>query len=365
MDTHEQDLLRQIAQVAGAINRHSRSQEQQASSSAAVSPTPASSSSISSSSQRFNQRRSRHSTAPRPGSHHKTLVLHGHGVQGSYVSARQRSRITLTHAPCFAQAAQQTIATSREARRKKLLERLLLQEAKEAVQLRKLEQTTLVHEGITYRLGKRAHLLIRQTPMDQGGPTPLETTINGVLFLKSPKSNNLFRKTTVKLHARRRTNNKTLTKRCTHFTRRGFCSRVGCQGRHTPGEVAVCPFYLRGTCTKDDCTQSHSPNAHNTPQCTRFAAGGCTVEACRFVHEEMQQQPDAAVCMGFDKLGWCDAGVACHQRHVLRKQTRKQISALQDTASDQEDAESSESESDVLDEEDFDEDAFQQDFVHL
>jgi hypothetical protein len=270
--------------------------------------------------------------------------------------------MTLTHAPRFAQAAEQTIATSRATKRQKLHDRLLLQEAREAAQLRKLEQTTLEHEGITYRISKRAHLLIRQTPEEEGPPTPLQTEINGVLFLKSPKTSNLFRKTTVKLHAQRRHANKTLAKRCGHFTKRGFCSRKECGQLHVPGQVAICPFYLRGACTKEACLLSHAPSANNTPQCTRFAADGCTVEACRYMHVETSTSKEAPLCVPFNKIGWCDAGLACTKQHMLRKRTHKSAAPLQQ---DVEDADSSSSDSDILEEQDFDEDAFKQDFVHL
>ncbi|CCG81535.1 protein of unknown function [Taphrina deformans PYCC 5710] len=141
-----------------------------------------------------------------------------------WISSRDRGHMTLTSANAYDQATASKLSRINESREAKKKAKLLLRDAKEAERLKTLASTTLVHEGITYRFNRKANLLLRVT-LDNTltQPTPQRTFIHGVEFLKSPKSDNLFRKTTIKLNKTNKTTEKSALKYCKYYTRSGLC----------------------------------------------------------------------------------------------------------------------------------------------
>ncbi|KAI9019010.1 hypothetical protein DFJ74DRAFT_202318 [Hyaloraphidium curvatum] len=106
------------------------------------------------------------------------------------------------------------------------------------------------------------------------------------------------------------------SRHCTFHTLRGQCLRPKCRFLHVPGRVALCPLWLlrRPHPQGTECRLSHEPNANNTPLCRHFQAGRCrSGDDCRFAHVKL---PDGAkVCAQFAAEGWCDRGAACTEKH--------------------------------------------------
>lgn len=419
-DARNADLLRQIAAYAGAINRH----QNRAGGGRHAPPasrhrswTPYGTA-PSAQPQGVGKKRKLQS------SRHKTLVLgkrkpdasasdatasSGDGSKrddatqsaphsAAWISSRDRGHMTLTNASVYDASVANKLAAMAETRARRRAEKLRLREAREADRLRRLAQTTLVHGGITYRFNNRYNLLIRQDDDNtQGLPTPRETTIHGVLFLKSPKTNNLFRKTAVKLRAKGR--NKTLRARpCRYYCRTGSCKKRdagACPYQHDPAVRAVCPAWLNDACdlADDECPLVHRGGSlHNLPDCVyhlRMQHGalptdvaladavGCTRQDCRYSHARDVAQLEDGVCPEFAKVGYCPRGGGCRKRHVRESRTRTKPSGhggisddsrldTSDVATSEHDAaEDTDYSTDSFEEEDFDENAFDADYVEL
>lgn len=221
------DLLRQIAQYAGAINRHHNRAEHRPGD--AVRRTRSSGVDSSRPFPRSLDRRGR------LGSKNRTLVFSrvaelddsrrsDSESAEQWISGRDGGHRTLTNAAVYDTATATKLARIEETRSARRRAKLVRRERKDAERLRHLISTTLEHDGVTYKINKKGSLLIRLTLDDvKERPTPKRTTISGVEFLKSPKSDNLFRKSVVKLMSRRRPARQT-TKHCKFFTRTGQCS---------------------------------------------------------------------------------------------------------------------------------------------
>ncbi|BFZ56246.1 hypothetical protein PYCC9005_003290 [Savitreella phatthalungensis] len=351
----EQQLLEQIAQVAGAINKHNnRSAVAKASSQHRV-WTPG---------QTHNR--------PQQASFNRSLVLgqkRKAGAPTEWVSSRNRGHLTLTNVAVYDDKTARKLARLDEARSAARRERLRQREERERRELKQLAQTTLVHDGVTYRFNKRFNLLIRVNT--DGPPTPIETTIHGVVFLKSPKSENLFRKTAVKLLSQHRANkNKHLAGQCRNFCRTGVCRKNDkgqCCFSHDRATRAVCRYWLRHECrhTKAaDCRLIHEQaNLHNKPDCTRHIHEDAD-DDCRFGHRTIAS-PGLA-CKIFARTGWCPVGGACprgHNRECTRRPCDDPKCRLDHP--DRQRVDDFSDSTDTFSEEDFDEAAFDADFVHL
>ena len=383
MDTtaiRDRDLLNQIAAYAGAINRHQNKATggvQRPGPSRHHVWTP------------YTAARAQHdtSTKQRPqSSRHRTLVLagakdHDNGNVDDtthdaprWVSSRARGHMTLTNAAIYDSATAKKLAARAEAREKRRQAKLRKKEAQESDRLKRLAQTTLTHEGITYRFNRKYNLLIRQNIEDVASrPTPLRTTIHGVVFLKSPKSDNLFRKSTVKLHAKGR--NQTLRMRpCRYYCRDGVCRKLQaggtCPYQHDPAVRAVCPSWLQGGCVDESCTLIHDGGtAHNLPDCIYHLksgdAVGCTRQDCRYSHDRDPSVIQPVNCPDFARVGYCSRGGACTQRHVREGRiARVSIDNCNDE-DDNEEEQDSDYSTDSFTEEDFDETAFDDDYIGL
>ncbi|KAH8732963.1 hypothetical protein GQ44DRAFT_601973, partial [Phaeosphaeriaceae sp. PMI808] len=106
------------------------------------------------------------------------------------------------------------------------------------------------------------------------------------------------------------------TKLCPTFTWTGICSRRGCSHLHDPEKQSVCKHWLfKGECPKgDSCALSHSPSAHNAPNCQHFQEGRCNNENCRFAH--VRVNPAAQNCYAFGLIGYCEDGAKCRELHA-------------------------------------------------
>ncbi|KAF2787177.1 hypothetical protein K505DRAFT_131662 [Melanomma pulvis-pyrius CBS 109.77] len=107
-----------------------------------------------------------------------------------------------------------------------------------------------------------------------------------------------------------------VTTLCRAFTSTGICSRAGCRYVHDLDKVAICQAFLyKDNCSDGrDCPLSHLPTLHNTEACYHFQKGCCTKEDCRFPH--IRVSSSALVCEDFSRLGYCEKGSTCANRHT-------------------------------------------------
>lgn len=328
MSGEDAELLKQIAEYAGAINRY-ETRERRSVHLAKSSPYERPPSRI------------RHKSNNR----NRTLVLAGQrepdecsaarGPSATWISSRDRGHLTLTNAAVYESTTATKLARigeSREARRKA---RLLKRDAREAERLKSLISATLSHDGITYKINRKANLLIRINLEDVVlRPTPTRAIIHGVEFVKSPKTENLYRKTTVKLIAKQKTKDRKRKSYCKYYTRSGSCHHrfmamheiadvpgvctkaKECRYLHDDKHRALCSHYLthHGCDESRLCNLSHEPVPENTPTCTHFLRSTCTKPDCKFVHVSVSQ--NAPVCPEFARNGYCAAGLQCGMRHA-------------------------------------------------
>jgi hypothetical protein len=85
---------------------------------------------------------------------------------------------------------------------------------------------------------------------------------------------------------------------------------------HDPDKVAICKDYLlQGKCAfGNSCDLSHEPTPNRVPACVHFLRGGCTNENCRYAHVKVN--PNAPVCNDYARLGYCEKGIHCKERHI-------------------------------------------------
>lgn len=98
----------------------------------------------------------------------------------------------------------------------------------------------------------------------------------------------------------------------------GQCSKGPlCRFVHDPEKVAVCKDFLaKGVCALgDSCDLSHECDPHRVPACLHFLRGNCTNDGCRYAH--IRVNPSSSICRAFSKLGYCEKGVECSDRHVF------------------------------------------------
>ncbi|KAF2270666.1 hypothetical protein CC78DRAFT_539165 [Lojkania enalia] len=104
---------------------------------------------------------------------------------------------------------------------------------------------------------------------------------------------------------------------CPVFTATGVCKRPRCPHIHDPERTAICRRYLfKDNCPHGDaCPLSHTPSPHRSPSCVHFQNGNCNKEDCRYAHVHVS--PLAPVCEPFARLGYCDKGDTCTNRHAF------------------------------------------------
>lgn len=102
---------------------------------------------------------------------------------------------------------------------------------------------------------------------------------------------------------------------CPQFTRTGVCPRgSSCKyAKHDRNHVAICKYYLSGTCSKSSCPLSHISTPHNAPVCSYFLAGNCTNNACKYLH--IKPSLPGFICREFAFNGYCEQGALCGRVH--------------------------------------------------
>ncbi|TDG52728.1 hypothetical protein AWZ03_000961 [Drosophila navojoa] len=151
--------------------------------------------------------------------------------------------------------------------------------------------------------------------------------IGGLTYVSSPKAQNVFIRTTnhvFRAHlmtAKQRSLqvlNRSLVKTnvpCAIYQRLGKCaaySRGKCRRLHDKRQVAICPNFLRGECTKKDCLLSHNVTLEKMPVCRYFLRGVCVREDCPYLHKKLSRK--AEICIDFLR-GYCARAADCNMRH--------------------------------------------------
>lgn len=110
-----------------------------------------------------------------------------------------------------------------------------------------------------------------------------------------------------------------IARQCATFSKRGTCpgeASGACKLLHDRARVAICPRWLRGSCTAtaDTCLLSHDPSPERMPDCAFFLAGACAAgDDCLYRHVNVGAA--AAPCAAFRAAGWCEKGNACEFSH--------------------------------------------------
>jgi len=102
---------------------------------------------------------------------------------------------------------------------------------------------------------------------------------------------------------------------CLFFTKFGKCDKGDqCKYIHDRNKIAVCPKFLKGSCTDDSCLLSHTISPDKMPVCSFFLRGICTRENCPYSH--VYVNPRAPICEAFLK-GYCESGESCKFQHII------------------------------------------------
>ncbi|XP_064547344.1 zinc finger CCCH domain-containing protein 3 [Drosophila montana] len=155
----------------------------------------------------------------------------------------------------------------------------------------------------------------------------LRIDIGGLTYVSSPNTRNVFIRTTnhvSRAHlmtAKQRSLqllNRSLVKTnvpCAIYQRLGKCaahSRGKCRRLHDKRQVAICPSFLRGECTKTDCLLSHNVTLEKMPVCRYYLRGVCVREDCPYLHKKLSRK--AEICIDFLR-GYCARAADCNMRH--------------------------------------------------
>ncbi|KAF1999462.1 hypothetical protein P154DRAFT_523259 [Amniculicola lignicola CBS 123094] len=77
----------------------------------------------------------------------------------------------------------------------------------------------------------------------------------------------------------------------------------------------MCKRYLsKSGCADDMCPLSHKPSANRMPHCVHFVNGRCTNDHCKYAHVRIPNS--ALICEPFARLGYCEKGEGCSERHT-------------------------------------------------
>ncbi|KAK7205878.1 hypothetical protein BZA70DRAFT_266988 [Myxozyma melibiosi] len=347
------ELLKQIASLAGAINRH-KNGEGATSTQQSAAPYPTRGSyypnSRGSRGSRGRGRASSYAYRSYPHARHqnRTLVLSdskpttsGSGDQSSedpvessssqYVKKRDRHMQLINKAVYsdLAEARAKALEKTRLAKQSKLENRAAKKAARRAEKLLKRAEEkkraksvvgameNVEIDGVKYAVQRGGNKLIRVTGNNAmndvaSGDSPKKAVVGGVTFLRS-RNGNLWRKGVVQNKGRER---KKIDTPCRFFTMTGTCARgLSCPYTHSPTHVALCPLYLQNKCKDPNCDLSHNPTPHNAPLCHHFQRGNCSNPNCQYSH--MKLAPDAKICNDFATTGYCDKGAKCKDRHVF------------------------------------------------
>ncbi|KAH7124060.1 hypothetical protein B0J11DRAFT_530595 [Dendryphion nanum] len=104
---------------------------------------------------------------------------------------------------------------------------------------------------------------------------------------------------------------------CSVFTATGVCKRNHCTHLHDPDKTAICKTFLfKDNCSNgNSCALSHEPNPHRSPHCIHFLNDSCNKDRCHYAHVHVNSA--APVCDAFARLGYCEKGAECTDRHAF------------------------------------------------
>ncbi|KAK9461462.1 uncharacterized protein V1516DRAFT_676028 [Lipomyces oligophaga] len=350
------DLLKQIADLAGAINRHknssqngsSRNIQNEHSERQSYSTVQGGYSRGPSYRGRYRGRISlsrngisKHSTN-RVTHRNRTLVLNS-GSTSADQSANDQSNqeaVSAVPLPQFVskrdrhmQLINTTVYSDRAQARTKAMEQSRL--AKDALKQTKINQRRLAKkqfleqdreraekligsrefveiDGVKYHVGHNGSKLTRVGY--DSHDSPRKAVVDGVTFIRS-KNGNLWLRGAVAAKKRDLVKAKSSIP-CRYFTMTGTCQRGhNCPYLHSSSHVALCPNFLQNRCQNQSCDMSHEPTPHNAPLCVHFQRGNCNRSDCKYSH--MRLSPDARICREFATTGYCEKGEQCTERHVF------------------------------------------------
>lgn len=104
---------------------------------------------------------------------------------------------------------------------------------------------------------------------------------------------------------------------CAAFTATGICKRNHCPHIHDPDKTAICKkFLFKESCPNgESCALSHEPNPHRSPHCIHFQNESCNKDGCHYAHVHVNAA--ASICEPFARLGYCEKGAKCADRHAF------------------------------------------------
>lgn len=247
-------------------------------------------------------------------------------VLESGVTTRDRGRMQWTNASVYEKKAQEKIQAiaetahgkrqaRNESQKNKVIEHVYGQQSGTSTPSQVATPREIVINDLRFRVATDGSKLFRVFDESNKDPqsTPRETKVAGVTFVRT-KHGNMIRQGLL--------NNRTpvvagTRPLCADFTSTGTCNRGNrCKFQHDVEKLAICKEFLRrGECAAgEDCNLSHDPNPHRVPTCLHFLRNACTKADCRFAH--VQVDPSAPVCKDFARLGFCEKGASCADRHV-------------------------------------------------
>ncbi|KAL6075511.1 Zinc finger CCCH domain-containing protein 3 [Balamuthia mandrillaris] len=360
VEEEEAALLKQIASVAGAINKHKRTKLQPPSSSATTAegnneaPQPQQkekesstitklrfSSSLRPSPQLLRRRYSYSSSSSFPAYSFSPFSLRGRargrgGAASSFIgraSLRRGKKFANKSLVNTAPSAAQNATTSSS--------------SKETTPVSRSQGDTLTINGILYKMDATGRTLRKVEEAEDHGGSKASTTpqrnarvpkrivINGSTYTKAKNGHSLIlrkdnanlqipirRRRRSALNIARATQAKKAerSKRlCLFFNKFGKCRKGDkCPHLHDRSKVAICRKFLKGQCLLDarTCPLSHSlaTREQTMPVCYHFLRGVCNREDCPYSH--VYVNANAEVCPAFSREGFCPDGASCKLRHT-------------------------------------------------
>ncbi|EPX74294.1 uncharacterized protein SOCG_03504 [Schizosaccharomyces octosporus yFS286] len=105
---------------------------------------------------------------------------------------------------------------------------------------------------------------------------------------------------------------------CRYYNSSGYCANgSSCMYLHDPTRRMICPKFLNEKCSKGEmCSLSHDLDTKRIPACYYFLQGKCNNVNCRYVHVHYSET--APICFEFAKYSYCELGTSCKEKHVLQ-----------------------------------------------
>ncbi|OZJ01478.1 hypothetical protein BZG36_05527, partial [Bifiguratus adelaidae] len=104
---------------------------------------------------------------------------------------------------------------------------------------------------------------------------------------------------------------------CRYFDFTGTCKNgSSCRYIHDKSHRIMCRKFLQKACpnTAETCPLNHYPTPHIMPHCLKFQRGFYHDPDCLFAHVKVNE--DAPICRDFVYDGYCPRGIECTNRHL-------------------------------------------------